>query len=99
MEAFEARALEIAENPPRLWKRFVDDTFVVQQIEQKENFIQHINFIDQAIKFTVEDIWSDGSIPFLGTIITAEPNKIFYVSIYRKPTVQINIYSGTVITM
>ena len=29
MESFEDRALTSAENPPRWWKRFQDDTFVI----------------------------------------------------------------------
>ena len=43
-----------AQNLPRLWKRFVDNIFVVQDTEHKENFLQLIN-IGSAIKFTVED--------------------------------------------
>ena len=37
-------------------KRFVDDTFVIQLREHKENLPKCINNIDSAIKFTVEDI-------------------------------------------
>ena len=44
-------------NPPRLWKRYVNDTFVVQvqEVEHKEQFLQHINNLDHAIMFTVVD--------------------------------------------
>ena len=44
MEFFEDRTLSTAVNPPRWWKRFVDDTF-----------LQHINSVDPAIQFTTEE--------------------------------------------
>ena len=42
----------------------MDDTFVVIQKTQKEDFIEHINSIDDKIKFTSEDYHRDGSMPF-----------------------------------
>ena len=54
MEDFEANALETAPCPPSLWKRFVDDTFVIEA-QYKEEFFQHINSIDENIKFTAEN--------------------------------------------
>ena len=35
MEAFEHRAINTALNPPRIFRRYVDDTFVVQQKSDK----------------------------------------------------------------
>ena len=43
MESFEDRALSSAVNPPRWWKRFVDDTFVILKKDHKEEFLHHIN--------------------------------------------------------
>jgi len=34
MEDIEARALETFTDPPRLWKRYVDDTFVIMRRDQ-----------------------------------------------------------------
>ena len=45
-EQLEEKALRILQNHPRLWRRYVDDTFVIQQTEYKENFLGHINSID-----------------------------------------------------
>ena len=65
MEYFEHRALTSAMNPPRLWKKYVDDTFVILQQLQREEFLQHINSVDPSIMFTKEKLRDDGSIPFL----------------------------------
>ena len=64
MEAFENMAITTALHPPRIWKRYVDDTFVLQQQAHKEEFLQHINTVDPSIQFTVEEAKEDGSIPF-----------------------------------
>ena len=56
---------------PSLWKRYVDDTFVIQEQHKKE-FFQHINSIDPNIKFTVETTKADGSMPFLDTLVTPQ---------------------------
>ena len=70
MEYFEHGALKSAVNPPRLWKRNVDDTFVILQQSQKEEFLQHINSVDPSIKFTTEEPRQNGSMPFLDTLVT-----------------------------
>ena len=67
MENFETKALDTALHPPSLWKRFVDDTFVILEAEHKEEFFNHINVIEEKIKFTAETTKVDGSIPFLDT--------------------------------
>ena len=46
MEHFETRALETAPHPPTLWKRYVDDTFVIIETTYKDEFFQHINGIE-----------------------------------------------------
>ena len=63
MENFEKEALETAPHPPSLWKRFVDDTFVIIESQHKDEFFHHINSLDKNIKFTAETTKADGSIP------------------------------------
>ena len=75
IEAFEPRGLRTTENPPRLWKCYVDYIFGIQQIEPNDNFMQHINFIDSVTKFTIEDTLSDASISFLDTRPLPSPQK------------------------
>ena len=38
MEKFEEEALATAPHPPSLWKRYVDDTFVIQEEQDKNEF-------------------------------------------------------------
>ena len=65
MEKFEEEALATAPHPPSLWKRYVDDTFVIQEEKYKNEFFQHINSLDDNIKFTAETTKADGSMTFL----------------------------------
>ena len=86
MECFEEEALESAPHPPSLWKRFVDDTFVILETSYKEGFFHHINSLDSHIKFTAENTRDDGSIPFLDTLITPNNDGSLQRKVYRKPT-------------
>ena len=58
-------AIRTALNPPRIWRRYVDDTFVIQHQAHKEELFKHINTVDPSIQFTVEEAGPDGPIPFL----------------------------------
>ena len=86
MEYLEQKVLDTTTNPPRLWLRYVDDTFVIQKEEHKKNFLEHINSIDSAIKFTVEDNKEDDAIPFLDTIVRPWPDNSLSITVCRKPT-------------
>ena len=70
MECFERKALRSAINPPWAWFIFVDDTWVIQKQAHKQDFLEHLNKIDSAIKFTVEETQDNGAIPFLDTLVT-----------------------------
>ena len=86
MEDFENKTINIAECPPRISKRFVDDTFVVIEAEKKQGFLEHTNKVDPHTHFTTEDARTDGSIPFLDTIVMPQPDGSLLTSVYRKPT-------------
>ena len=86
MEQFEKEALETAPHPPSLWKRFVDDTFVILEDKYKDEFFQHLNSLNTNIKFTAETLKADGSIPFLDTWITPQRDGSLQTKVYRKPT-------------
>ena len=84
-EYVEQKALSTAPTP-RFWCRFVDDTFVIHKEVNKQDFLQHINRVDPAIKFTVEDNKGDGSIPFVDTTVKPEVYGGLSITVYRKPT-------------
>ena len=86
MENFEKKALNTTSTPPRVWMRYVDDTFVIQREDQKQNFLDHINNINLTIKFTVEGNQENGAIPFLDTLIKPEADNSLSITVYRKPT-------------
>ena len=71
---------------PRFWCRFVDDTFVMLKEVNKQDFLQHINCVDLAIRFTVEDNKEDGFMPFLDAIVKLEADGSLSITVYRKPT-------------
>ena len=85
MEEFEVKALSTCPHPPSLWLRFVYDTFVITGAEHSQVLLQHINIQDPHIQFTVEPT-QQGSLPFLDTLVTIEPNNTFSTTAYRKPT-------------
>ena len=72
--------------PPRTWYRFVDDTWVIQKQAYKQEFLDHINSMDPAIKFTVEGTQANGAIPFLDTLVTQLADNSLYFQVYWKPT-------------
>ena len=86
MEHFEGEAFRSASHPPRLWYRFVDDTWVIQQQVHNELFLDHINNIDPCIKFTVEGNQKNGAIHFLDTLVQPQPDNSLSIKVYCKPT-------------
>ena len=85
MEAFETQAISTAPHPPSLWRRFVDDTFVIIQKAQKDSFIKCINSIDEKIQFTMDGSRCDGSMPFWDTLVTPNTGGSLSTKVYRKP--------------
>ena len=86
MEDFEVKAINTAKNPPKMWKRYVDDTCVILDSTKREEFSQHINSIDPKIQFTSEDPNPDGSFPFLDTLVMPQPDGSIKTTVFRKPT-------------
>ena len=81
-----SKPLSTAPNPPTLWKRFVDDTFVVIKKCHQEEFFHHINSIEDSIQFTAENIQADGTLHFLDVLVIPQPDGSLSTAVYRKPT-------------
>ena len=94
MQAFEVQALNTAPHPRSLWRRFVDDMFVVIQSSHKDSLIEHINSIDDRIRFTMEECRCDGSMPILDTLVIPQPDGDLSQCTENQPTLAC-IFSGT----
>ena len=49
MEDVETRVIETFAHPPRLWLRYVDDTFVIIEEKFLDIFFDHINNLEPSI--------------------------------------------------
>ena len=71
-------------SPPRIWLRYIDDTFVVLRKTEMVSFHKFINNIEDSIKFTVEQEVAN-AIPFLDVLIIRNNGQLT-TKAYRKPT-------------
>jgi len=87
MESFEEEALDTCplSSIPRVWKRYVDDTFIIVASSQTDNLLKHMNSRQPSIQFTSE-VECDGKIAFLDTLVHRHENHRLSTSVYRKPT-------------
>lgn len=86
MEWMENRILNKSVNKPKLWLRYVDDTFVIWPHGKVnlDTFLEVLNNEEETIKFTVE-IEKDKKLPFLDVLVNREDNQI-NTTVFRKPT-------------
>jgi len=85
IEEFGERAIATATYKPKIWKRYVDDTFTVLGNDCVDSFLQHLNSQQPAIRFTME-IEKDNTIPFLDTSVSRDSNGLLTTTVYRKCT-------------
>ena len=86
MEDFKAKMLSTSPNPPRIWLTYVDDTFVVHKAEHTQQFLIQLNSLNLHKHFTTETPHQQGSLPFLDTLVSADPNGSLITTVFRKPT-------------
>lgn len=84
MEEIEEQAINLTQTPPKTWKRYVDDVFVIMKGSAVSTFHDQLNSIDPYISFTIEHE-RDGQIAFLDTLISHN-NGTITTKVYRKPT-------------
>ncbi|XP_042202209.1 uncharacterized protein LOC121852182, partial [Callorhinchus milii] len=85
MEKFESDAIHTSTQRPSLWKRYVDDTFVIwpHGLPALNHFLDHINSRHPSIRFTME-VEKDGKLPFLDILFERRPDGSLGHSVYRK---------------
>ena len=82
VEIFEEQAIESMPCKPKIWKRYVDDTFTILD---RDSFLQHPNSQQPSIPFTMETE-NDSKIAFLDVLFSREPDGHLTTTVYRKPT-------------
>lgn len=87
MQDFETRALESATLKPRLWLRYVDDTFVIWPHGRSSlnTFLDHLNSVHPSIQFTME-VENNNILPFLDVAVRRKSDFSIGYSVYRKKT-------------
>ena len=68
MEIFEEQAIESAPCKPKIWKRYVDDTFTILDRDKVDDFLQQLNSQQPSICFTMETE-NNSKITFLDTSV------------------------------
>ncbi|XP_067023430.1 uncharacterized protein [Acropora muricata] len=67
MEVIEELAISTSSVPPKVWKRYVDDSFVIIKKDAVSSFHNTLNASDPKISFTIE-LENNGQIAFLDTL-------------------------------
>ena len=85
-DRFETRALDGYHLKPLVWKRFIDDIFMVWTHGEASlnHFIEYLNSLHESIKFTHE--FSFSNINFLDTTVKFNENRELITTLYNKPT-------------
>ena len=80
METFKGKALRTATPQPKMWLRYVDDTFVFwpHNREQLQEFHDHLNTQHPDIQFTRKDE-SNRKTAFLDTLVDRKHTKIIHL--------------------
>ena len=68
VEYVEKKAISSFSSSPKLWKRFVDDTFVIMQTNKVNRFFDYLNNVGLNINFTIE-LEQDDKLAFLDVLV------------------------------
>ena len=85
MESSEQQATFTSASKPRIWKRYVDDTFTILDRGNVDSFLQHLNNQQPSIRFTMETE-NDYKLAFLDTAVSRESGGRLTTNVNRKPT-------------
>ena len=82
MKALEDATL-IDEHRPKLWLRYVDDTFVIIKAKKLKSFTTHINSRSPKLQFTCE-VGKEGSLAFLDVLLSRKLDCQISSTVYHK---------------
>ena len=85
MERIETNALSSLTRPPKIWCRFVDDTFSILLKAIYQALFDALNIQHHRIKVTSE-IQKDNKLSFLEVLSHIQTDKSLKFTVYRKPT-------------
>ena len=85
MTRLEIKAINTFIEPPKLWRRYVDDTFAKLKKIYVNSFLQHLNNQHPRLKFTTE-MQEDNKLAFLENLVHVLEDRTVKISIYRKAT-------------
>ena len=85
MEDIENKAMTEFHHPPKVWKHYVDDTFVVIKRKDLQQFFKFLNSIERTVQCT-QEIENDGVMAFLDVKLTRESTGYLDYTVYSKPT-------------
>nr|VZI38271.1 unnamed protein product [Spirometra erinaceieuropaei] len=78
-------SLVLTTHRPKVWTRYVDDTFVIIKREMIEEFHSVLNSVFPDIQFTIKAETSN-QLPFLEVLVHRKPNGHIKTTVYRKAT-------------
>jgi len=84
MEEFEERVIATATYKPKIWKRYVDDTFTVLGKDYADGFLQHLKSQRSTIRFTME-IEKDNTTPILDTSVSRHSSGLLTTTVSESP--------------
>ena len=85
MEELETKSLQTFEPGVKVWKRYVDDTFVVLKKEHVGALYRHLNDQFHGVEFTVEEE-KQGSLAFLDVEVRRTRDGSIETAVFRKET-------------
>ena len=84
MGTVEESAIIASATPPKVWKRYVDDSFVVIKKQSVSTFHDTLDSIDLKISCIIETE-NNGQISFLDTLVSRRDG-VITIDVYRKST-------------
>jgi hypothetical protein len=96
METFEQLVLTTVQQKPKMWLRYVHDTFVIwpHGPVRLQEFLEHLNNLRPSIQFTIE-IECNNTLPFLDVLITRRETSLI-TAVYKKTHSHGSVFSLSV---